>query len=217
MVQGILFDIDGTLVLSNDAHAHSWVEAFAAFGFPVQFDDVRKLIGMGADKLIDALYPEMNDEEGIGGQIKERRKQLFLEKYAPGLQPAPDARELVQAAKDAGLKLIAASSAGQKELATLLKAAQVDDLLIKATTADDVEKSKPDPDIVTIALDKLGMPAEQAIMIGDTPYDIQAAEQAGVRCIAVRCGGWEDEALQDAAAIYDDPADILAHRADVGF
>jgi len=217
MVQGILFDIDGTLVLSNDAHAHSWVEAFAAFGFPVQFDDVRKRIGMGADKLIDALYPEMNDEEGIGNDIKTRRQEIFLEKYVPELQPTAGARALMQAAKDAGLQLIAASSASQKELDALLEAARVDDLLTEATTSDDAEKSKPDPDIVAVALERLGLPAADVIMIGDTPYDVEAAARAGVQCIAVRTGGWSDNDLAGAAAIYNDPADILAHRSDAGF
>jgi HAD superfamily hydrolase (TIGR01549 family) len=209
MIRGILFDVDGTLVLSNDAHAQAWVEAFAAYGFMVQFDDIRKLIGMGSDKLIDSLFPEMNDEEGIGNQIKERRKELFLEKYAAGLRPAPGARDLVKAVHDTGLKMIAATSAGTKELSILLKAAQVDDLLTEATTSDDADNSKPDPDIVEVALEKICLPADEAVMIGDTPYDIEAASKAGVRCIAVRCGGWDDESLRGAVAIYDDPAAVL--------
>jgi HAD superfamily hydrolase (TIGR01509 family) len=210
MLKGVLLDIDGTLVLSNDAHAHAWVEAFSQFGYTVEFDEVRRLIGMGADKLIASVQPGLTDTEGTGKKIKEARSKIFLEKYAPHLQPAPGSRDLIEALQANGLKTIAASSSKSDELSALLKAARVDDLLTQATTSDDVDNSKPDPDIVQVALDKIGVRPDEAIMIGDTPYDIEAAARAGVRCIAVRCGGWEDEELAGAAAIYADPADIAA-------
>jgi HAD superfamily hydrolase (TIGR01549 family) len=215
MIKGILFDVDGTLVLSNDAHAQAWCEAFAKHGFPAGLAAVRKLIGMGSDKLIEALYPEMNDEAGVADEIKQDRKQLFLTKYVPMLQPAPGARELVQAMQRAGLKTVVASSASSDELEALLRAAGVDDLLTETTTADDADNSKPDPDIIETALDKIGLPADDVLMIGDTPYDIEAAHRAGVRCVAVRCGGWDDTALRGADFIFDDPSDVQAHRTDI--
>jgi HAD superfamily hydrolase (TIGR01509 family) len=215
MIRGILFDIDGTLLLSNEAHAHAWQDAFAKHGFSVELDALRKLIGMGSDKLIESLFPEMNDEAGVGNAIKDDRTAIFLETYTTGLQPAPGARELVMAVQRAGLKTVAASSASSKELAVLLKAAGVDDLLTEATTSDDVDNSKPDADIVEAALDKIGLPASEVLMIGDTPYDIEAASKAGARCVAVRCGGWHDAALAGAIRIYDDPADVQVHWAEI--
>lgn len=211
MIRGILLDIDGTLVLSNDAHAHSWVDAFAKSGFTVSFEDVRPLIGMGGDKLIAALQPGLTDSQGMGKQIKEARSRIFLKKYAPQLKPAPGSRQLLQALLARDLKVIAASSSKQDELDVLLKAAEVDDLLTEATTSDDADNSKPDPDIVELALDRLGLSADESLMLGDTPYDIEAAKKTGVKCIAVRCGGWPDSKLQGALAIYDDPADVLIH------
>lgn len=211
MIKGVLLDIDGTLLLSNDAHANSWVEAFDYYSYSVKFEHVRCLVGMGSDKLIPQLIPELSAESGTGAQINEYQSQLFLSKYAPSLQPAPGSRELVQQLLKFNLKLLIATSAKQQELSTLLKAAQVDDLLTEATTSDDAENSKPDPDIVHAALKKIGLPPEQVIMIGDTPYDIEAAGRAGVQVIALRCGGWADVDLGGAIAIYDDPADLLVH------
>lgn len=203
-------DVDGTLVLSNDAHARSWVETFAKHGYDISFEQVRWLIGMGGDKLIPRLVPGLTKDSGAGKQISEYRSKLFKEKYASNLKPAPGSRDLVQKLLAGGFKLLIASSANSAELSTLLKAAEVDDLLEEATTSDDAERSKPEPDIIHAALDKIGLPAEKVIMIGDTPYDIEAAAQAGVGVIAVRCGGWKDEELSGAIAVYDDPADIAA-------
>lgn len=216
-VKGVLLDIDGTLVLSNDAHAAAWHEAFAEHGYELPLEDIRRLIGMGGDKLMPALVPRLSDSEGEGKTIKERRSELFLQKYVDGLKPAPGARQLVEAIKDAGLTPVAASSAKADELQALLAAAGIDGLLDEATTSDDADNSKPDPDIIQEALKKSGLSPDEAVMVGDTPYDIEAAGKAGVRCIALRCGGWSDPDLHGAIAIYDDPGDLLAHRAEVGF
>ncbi len=216
MIKGVLLDIDGTLVLSNDQHAKAWEEAFLEHGYVVPYEDIWRLIGMGGDKLISTLRPELNDEEGDGKKIKDRRAEIFLQKYANDLQPAPGSRELVETLKGLGLQLIIASSAKQDELDVILKRAKVDDLLTEATTSDDVENSKPDPDIVQVALNKIGLRSSEVGMIGDTPYDIEAAHKAGVPCVALRCGGWSDRELAGAFAIYDDPADLLKHRSDFG-
>ena len=214
MVQGVILDVDGTLVLSNDAHAQAWVDAFAAYGYEVSFKQVRPLIGMGGDQVIPRVVPGLTKDEGDGKAISERRKELIINRYGPKLQSASGARQLVQHMKDAGLRLIIASSATSQELEVLLKVAQVDDLLDEATTSSDAEASKPAPDIIEAALSKLKMQPEQVLMIGDAPYDIQSADAAGVGVIAVRCGGFDDAALAGAKAIYDDPADLLAHYGD---
>lgn len=211
MIKGVLLDIDGTLVLSNDAHAQSWVDAFKRYGYDVSFDTVRPLIGMGGDKLISTVNPQLNENEGDGKAIKQARQKIFLEKYAGSLKAAPGSRTLVQGLHDYGLKMMVASSAKQEELDVLLKAAEVSDLIDGATTSDDAENSKPDPDIVQVALDKLGLLKDEVVMIGDTPYDIESAGKAGIHSIALRTGGWKDKDLSGALAIYDDPADLIDH------
>lgn len=211
MLRGILLDIDGTLLLSNDAHARAWVAAFANHGYAVSFDRVRSLIGMGGDKLLPAIVPGLSDQQGEGKQIADERKTLFRQRELADLQPAPGARELVERLDRAGLKLVVASSASGDELDSLLQAARVDDLIDTATTSSDAKESKPDPDIVAAALDRSDLRAEEVLMIGDTPYDVESAARCGVGLIAVRCGGWDDDRLDGALAIYDDPADLLAH------
>lgn len=212
-IQGVLLDIDGTLVLSNDAHAQAWVEAFAEYGYEIKFDDVRPLIGMGGDQLIPRILPELSAKEGIGKKAADRRKDLIIEKFSQTLKPTPGSRKLVQRLKQDGFKLVVASSATSQELSSLLKAGEVEDLLAEepTTTSSDAESSKPEPDLVQSALSKGNLQPEQAIMLGDTPYDIQAASKAGVGVIAFRCGGFDDSQLADAVAIYDDPADLLKH------
>jgi HAD superfamily hydrolase (TIGR01509 family) len=208
-LKGVLLDVDGTLVLSNDAHAHAWVEAFAAYDQPVPYEAVRPLIGMGGDKVIPKLVPGLTDKDGIGKAIGDRRKELILTKFASQLIAASGSRALVQKLQASGLHLIVASSATAQELEVLLKVAEVDDLLPEATTSNDAESSKPSPDIVNAALQKGQWEPHEVVMLGDTPFDIEAADQAGVSVIAVRCGGFSDAQLAGAIAIYNDPADLL--------
>jgi phosphoglycolate phosphatase-like HAD superfamily hydrolase len=113
--------------------------------------------------------------------------------------------------RDEGLKLVVASSAKEDELTPLLEKAGTADLIEKKTSSDDAENSKPDPDIVKAALDRSGLAPDEVVMLGDTPYDIEAASRAGVRAVALRSGGWKDRDLSGAIAAYDDPADLLAH------
>ncbi|MBD1921089.1 HAD family hydrolase [Microcoleus sp. FACHB-831] len=213
-LQAVILDVDGTLILSNDAHAQAWVEAFATYGYDVPFDKVRPLIGMGGDKVIPKMVPGLNKEEGDGKAISQKRKELMIEKFAPTLPSANGTRELVLHMKEQGLRLVIATSATSEELSLLLKAGKVDDLLDEATTSSDAKDSKPSPDIVQAALKKINMEPNQALMIGDTPYDIESANKAGVNVIAVRCGGFDDTQLKDAIAIYDDPGDLLARYDD---
>lgn len=209
-LQGVILDVDGTLVLSNDAHAQAWVEAFAASGYEIRFEQVRPLIGMGGDQIIPMLVPGLNNQEGEGKAISQRRKALILNQFGPSLESAPGSRPLVERMQAEGLKLVIASSATAQELSLLLKIAEIEDLISEVTAAGDAEASKPAPDIVEAALQKLQMAPGQAVMLGDSPYDIEAAAQAGVGVIALRCGGFSDQQLAGAIAIYDHPADLLA-------
>lgn len=210
MLQGVIFDIDGTLVDSNDAHAQSWVDTFAEAGYEVPFDVVRPLIGMGADKLLPKTIDVGHDSEQ-GKKLLARRSEIFQEKYLPGLKPLPGSRALVLRVRTDGLKAIVATSAKDAELKGLLQAAAVYDLMEEKATASDAKRSKPDPDIVQAAVVESGINKENLIMIGDTPYDVEAAARAGVKCIAFRSGGWKEDSLKGAVAIYAGPADLLAH------
>jgi HAD superfamily hydrolase (TIGR01509 family) len=209
LLQGVIFDIDGTLVDSNDAHAKSWVDTFAEAGYNVPFDAVRPLIGMGADKLLPKTIGISHDSDE-GKKLIKRRSEIFRERYLSQLRPFKGSRELVKRIRSDGLKAVVATSAKDEEVKSLLKAAQVDDLMQEKATASDAKRSKPDPDIVHAAIDESGISPMHLVMIGDTPYDVEAASRAEVRAIAFRSGGWNDEALKGAVEIYDGPADLLA-------
>ena len=205
----ILFDVDGTLVDSNDAHAQAWVRAFAEAGVAVDAEKVRRCIGMGGDKLMPAVGgPEEDSPQGQ--RISRRRQEIFRTDHLPHVRSFRDADRLVAALKARKLTLVAASSARRDELEPLLRIAGAESLLDEATSSDDAEHSKPDPDIIQAALKKAGADAADALMVGDTPYDIAASTRAGVNAIAFRCGGWRDEDLQGALAVYDGPWELLA-------
>jgi HAD superfamily hydrolase (TIGR01509 family) len=205
----ILLDIDGTLVDSNDAHAHAWAAAFAESGVTVDFARVRRCIGMGGDKLL----PEVSgiaEDSPQGRRIATRRGEIFTTEWLPRLRPFRDVDRLVATLNARGFTVVAASSARKTELRALLDIAGVASMLEGATSSDDAEESKPDPDIIEAALKQAHAAPGEAVMVGDTPYDVEAATRAGVATIAFRCGGWRDEELTGAIAIYDGPWDLLA-------
>ena len=125
-LQGVILDVDGTLVSSNDAHAQAYVDAFTELGYDVPFERIRPLIGMGSDQLVPQVVPELKDEEGKVKAISERRKELIMSRYGPPLPPANGARQLILHMQQAGLRLMIASSATSEEMQVLLKAAQVE-------------------------------------------------------------------------------------------
>lgn len=205
--RGVLLDIDGTLVDSNDAHAHAWVKALAENGHVVPFEEVRPLIGMGGDKLLPKVCGIAADSTE-GKRISDRRGAIFLKEYLPHLHPCRGSEELLRRLTERGIRLVVASSSKKKELDPLLKICGADRYVESATSSDDAEASKPDPDILHAALRDLGLPTDEVIMLGDTPYDVEAARRAGVRVIALRCGGWRRDGDLKADAVYDDPADL---------
>lgn len=208
MLRGVIFDIDGTLVDSNDAHAQSWVDTFGEAGYDVPFETVRPLIGMGGDKLLPRTIDVRHDSKE-GKKLGERRSEIFRSKYLPRLRALKGSRELVQRVREEGLMPVVATSAKDEELNGLLKAANVADLMEEKATASDARRSKPDPDIIEAAIEEAGIEAPDLVMIGDTPYDVEAATRAGVRVIGFRSGGWSDADLSGAAEIYDGPAHLL--------
>lgn len=211
-IRNVIFDIDGTLVESNDAHAHAWVEAMAAYGHRIPFAQVRPLIGMGGDKVLPETLG-IAKESAEGRQISKRRKSIFFAKYLPTIRPFSQARQLLQYLHDHGLVLVTATSAEPDELQQLLQIVgpHTQDLFAQETSAKDVKHSKPDPDVMHAALQRINGQAAETLMVGDTAYDIEAAAKVGIKTLAFRCGGWSDAELQGALAIYDGPADLLMH------
>jgi HAD superfamily hydrolase (TIGR01509 family) len=211
-IHGVIFDVDGTLVDSNDAHARAWRKALSEAAVDVPLERIRAAIGMGGDKLLPAVAG-IDPDAPLGREIRERRGAIFRTEFLPTLKAFPQARNLCAALRAMGLKLGVASSAQRDELEALLRVARVTDLMEGATSGSDAQTSKPDPDIVRAALEQLALRASHVVMIGDTPYDIEAAARAGMACVALRCGGRSDADLAGAAAIYDSPEHLLAELA----
>jgi len=163
---------------------------------------------MGGDKLLPKTIRLKHDSKE-GKTLGARRSEVFREKYLPGLRALRGSRALVERVRREGLKPIVATSAKDEELKGLLKAAEVADLMEEKATASDAKRSKPDPDIVQAAIDLAEIEAAELVMIGDTPYDVEAATRAGVRIIGFRSGGWKDSDLAGAVEIYDGPAHLL--------
>jgi HAD superfamily hydrolase (TIGR01509 family) len=207
VTNAVLFDVDGTLVDSNDAHARAWVTAFAEAGYRVPFTTVRPLIGMGSDRVVPACVPGLTKDGEPGKTIVSRRAEIFLADEIHTVQRQPGARELLAAVRRRGARIVIATSAKRDELDALLeRGGDLASLVDDATTSDEAASSKPAPDIVAAALAKANVAAAQAVFVGDTRYDIEAAHRAQLACVALRCGGNEAATLAAAEAIYADPA-----------
>lgn len=209
-VQGVILDVDGTLIDSNHAHADSWYRALREHGFQVSFDKIRSLIGMGKDNFLPSAVGIENDSS-VAEEVAKQKGEFFKREYLPTLKAFPQVPELLERMKSEGLRLVVGSSSEPDELKALLTIAGATNYLEEQVSSGDVENSKPHPDIVHVALDRLHLAPNEVIMIGDTPYDIEAASKAGVRTIAFRCGGWADHDLQGALAIFNSPSDLLAN------
>ncbi|MFK7600879.1 HAD family hydrolase [Deinococcus sp. SM5_A1] len=212
--RAIILDLDGTLVDSNDAHARAWVQALADEGFHQSFEKVRPLMGMGGDQLVPRLTGVEPDTEQYT-RLSDGWKDHFQRGELPTIRAQPGARELVKELRRRGLDLIIGTSGDGAVVEALLMRADVADLVSQRTTASDVEDSKPAPDIVKAALKKLGRKADEVLMLGDTPYDIESAGRSGVDTVALRCGGAEDGRLAGAIKVYNDPLDLLVHLDDL--
>lgn len=208
-IRAVLLDVDGTLIDSNDAHARAWVDTGDEFGRPIDFGEVRWLIGMGGDKVLPQVAGLQEDDE-LGARMLERRGEIFRERYLPHIHAFEGARDLLKRLHADDRRLVVATSASAEDLKALLEQSQLRDLVDAATNSDDAEESKPAPDIVTAALKQAGAPPSAVVMLGDTPYDVKAALRAGVSIIGLRCGGWTDHELRGAAEVYSDPAELLA-------
>jgi phosphoglycolate phosphatase-like HAD superfamily hydrolase len=211
-IKAVFFDIDGTLVDSNEFHVSAWERAFQEQLHPVDRATIRRQIGKGADMLLPAVAPELN--ESARKAITALHGRIFQTGYLPQVQAFAHARDLIAALHARGMKVLLASSAKQEEVDHYVDLLGVRALISGTTSGDDVEKTKPAGDIFLNALAKVApISASEVIAIGDTPYDAAAARKARIETIAVRSGGFPDSSLSDAgaSAIYDSVGEILEH------
>ena len=216
MIDAVIFDIDGTLVDSVDLHAEAWRLAFKKFGKIVSFEDIRRQIGKGADQLLPVFWSPQELAK-FGKELEEYRSELFKKEYLPHVKAFPQVRQLFERIRQDRKRIALASSAKGDELKTYKKIARIDDFIEAETSSDDAAKSKPHPDIFEAALEELGdLAADRAIVVGDTPYDAEAAGKAKMRTIGLMCGGWSENDLRRGGciAIYRDAADLLMHYED---
>ncbi|HEV2705615.1 MAG TPA: HAD family hydrolase [Pyrinomonadaceae bacterium] len=212
MLKAVIFDIDGTLVDSVDLHAKAWQEAFRHFGREVPFEDIRKQIGKGGDQLMPVFFTRA-ELDRFGEDMEKHRGHVYQRDYLPLVRAFPGVRSLFERIRRDGKRIALASSAKSEELTAYKKLADIVDLIEEETSADDAERSKPHPDIFEAALAQLkDVRPEEAIVIGDTPYDAEAAAKAGLHTIGVLCGGFPESELRAAGCvrIYQDPTDLLA-------
>jgi len=206
----ILFDIDGTLVDSNYAHVAAWSRALDDVGHPVDSWRIHRAIGMDSELLLADLLGGRADDLG------ERASELHSEHYlasAGSLRAFAGARDLVSAVAALGLQVVLATSAPEDELELLRSVLGIDNTVAVVTSAADVDQAKPAPDIVQVALERAGVEPADAIMIGDSVWDVRGAAHAGVPSIGLLSGGTGRLELLEAGAlgVYDDAGDLLAH------
>ncbi len=208
--RAVLFDVDGTLVDSSYAHTTSWWQALREHGHLVPMARIHRAIGLGSDRIVGHLLGD--HDESVDDAVIASHAALFAA-WHERLVPTPGARDLLQRCHEAGLLVVLSTSAGQRDLDALRRAIDADDVIDEATTSSDAERSKPDPDILEAALERIGVPAQECLFVGDAVWDVEAAGRIGMPCVGVECGGTSAAELRDAGAVgtWSDPADLLAH------
>ncbi|WP_437581704.1 HAD family hydrolase [Sorangium sp. So ce887] len=211
-VSAVIFGVDGTILDTVDLHAAAWQQAFGRFGREVSREKLRSHVGKGADQLLPVfLSPE---EIGwIGAGIASLHDRIYERELLPGARVFPKVRELFERVAGDGRRIVLASSLPRRELDASTERAGVGDLVSWAVSADDAERSKPRPDILEAALDRLGsVDPREVVLVGDTPSDAEAAAKLGILTVGLLCGGFPEMELVEAgcAALYRDPEDLLA-------
>ncbi|MEU5312172.1 HAD family hydrolase [Streptomyces sp. NPDC021562] len=217
MDRAAVFDVDGTLVDTNHLHVTTWWEAFRQAGHDVTMHAVHHSVGLGSGDLVARLLGDDRDT-GQDDDLDAAHKALYGQ-FFDRLAPLPGAGELLRRLHRDGWKVVLATSASGPELAALRRAIDADDAIDATASAEDVARGKPAPEPVERALELAGVPADRAVFVGDTVWDMQAGTKAGVRCVGLLCGGIPRSDLVAAGAeeIYADPADLLASLADSPF
>jgi HAD superfamily hydrolase (TIGR01509 family) len=206
----VLFDVDGTLVDSNYLHVYAWYRAFSEAEVEVEAWRIHRSIGMDGSTLLASLAEGADDD--TRSRLKDLHSQYYRE-MAPQLRRLPGVRELLDAVDELGLQIVLATSAPDDELSVLREVLASDDLVSAVTSSNDVDTAKPQPDIVHVALERAGVDATDAVFVGDTVWDVEACERAGVPTIAVLSGGVSRNELETAGAqaVFDNPRDLCAH------
>jgi HAD superfamily hydrolase (TIGR01509 family) len=194
-----VLDIDGTLVDTNYQHALAWYRAFRHHGIVLPVWRIHRHIGMGGDQLVGALTDDRVESE-LGEEIRATEKERYLDLIGE-VEPMRGSRELIAELGERGHIVVLASSAKQDEVEHYLELLDARDLADAWTTSADVEATKPKPDLVVAALERVGGSPQDALMVGDTPWDVEAARGAGVDTIAVLSGGFAAAELHDAGAL----------------
>ncbi len=200
----VLFDIDGTLTDTTYLQVRAWRRAFVDHGLDVASAAIHRRIGMGAGMLMEALVGESRVD------VKDAWRCHFDE-LKPEIRALPDAQELLIEVARRGGRVVLATSSEQDDVEALLAAIGAGDAVDVVTSAGDVEQAKPSPEVFQVALDRAGGEAGSAVAVGDTRWDIAAAQRAGLGCVGVRSGGISSAELEEAGAlaVYEDPADLL--------
>ena len=205
-----VLDVDGTLVDTNYQHALAWYRAFRQHQILLPVWRIHRHIGMGGDQVVEALTDKRTERE-LGDQIRHAEKELYFELIGE-VEAMEGARELISDLGCRGHLVVLASSAKQEEVDRYLELLKARELAEAWTTSADVEATKPAPDLVKAALGRVGGSAEDAVMIGDTPWDVHAARAAGVPTIGVLTGGFAIEELRESGAVdvFESVAELLA-------
>jgi HAD superfamily hydrolase (TIGR01509 family) len=210
MTQGVLFDLDGTLVDTVYLHTVAWWQALRQQEHDVPMATIHRAIGMGGDRILDHLLGDDRDRDA-DDKMRDAHSALYAQYWAR-LRSTPGAKALLQAVHDRKWKVVLASSAAAPELKAMLAALDADDLIDTATGADDAESSKPAPDIVQVALKRSGLPADGVVFVGDSVWDVYAANALKIPTIGLTCGGSSAAELLEAGAagVYEHPQALLA-------
>jgi HAD superfamily hydrolase (TIGR01509 family) len=214
MFRAVIFDVDGTLVDSNELHIDAWDEVFRHFGKEFSRKQLHEQVGKGGDQYVPSFL-NAAEMRAFGKEAQEMHGQIFRQKYMDRVQPFPKVRELLQRVHDDGKRIALASSSSEPEIEHYIALAKLRPLVDVFTTKSDVSHSKPAPDVFQRALTLLKMQPDDAVVVGDTPYDVQAAKKIGLATVALLSGGFSQDELraEGAIAIFKDPADLLEHYA----
>lgn len=212
MLKAAIFDVDGTLVDSNELHAQAWQEAFRHFGREIPVGEILRQIGKGGDHLIP-VFLQGDDLRQHGAAIQQYKTELFMREYLPKVRAFAGIGELFVRLHSQGTRIVLASSAQDEELAAYKRLCPALSRVDEQTSSEDAERSKPEPDIFAAALQRVRVKPDEATAIGDSPYDAEAATRLNLPVIGVLCGGFSEWALRQAGcrAIYRDPEDLLAN------
>ncbi|MBW3639776.1 MAG: HAD family hydrolase [Actinobacteria bacterium] len=200
----LILDVDGTLLDTNYLHVLAWWESFLDAGYEVSCFDIHRALGHGGEELVETLV----------GQADDRVVEGHSERWAPLRErclPFHDVAELIRATADRGVQVVYCTSGNDQDVEDFRRKIGCDDVVAAVVDSSDVEQAKPAPDIVQAALAAVGVAPQDAVMVGDTVYDVRAAAAAGVACIGLLCGGIGERELQDAGAVavYGNPAELL--------